>query len=263
MNEIIFPVIIVSVLALFFGILLVFASKKLAVEADETVTNVRNALPGANCGGCGYASCDSYAEAIVKNGAPVNACGVGGKTTSDAIAAIMGVEAGEQKEVRAYVCCHGCAEKPEDLLDYRGIKSCRAVADFYGGRENCTYGCTGYGDCVSACPFGAISIKNSVAVVDNSICAGCLACISACPKGIISTVPVAKAYIVACRNHEQGKYTRVSCTHGCIGCKKCEKACEAGAITVDGFLAKIDHSKCTLCGACAEGCPVHCIYFVQ
>lgn len=263
MNEIILPTIIVSVIAVFFGVLLVFASKKLAVEVDERVTKVRAALPGANCGGCGYASCDNYAEAIVNDGAPVNACGVGGGVAVDAIANIMGVEAGEQKEVRAYVCCHGCAEKPEDLLDYRGIKSCRAVADFYGGRENCTYGCVGYGDCVVACPFDAISIKNAVAVVDHKLCTGCLACASACPKGIISTLPVEKAYVVACRNHEQGKYTRVSCTRGCIGCKKCEKVCEAGAITVDGFLARIDHSKCTLCGACAEGCPVHCIYFVE
>ncbi len=263
MNEIIFPIIIVSVIALFFGVLLVFASKKLAVKVDETVAKVRSALPGANCGGCGYASCDSYADAIVNGGAPVNACGVGGKAAAESIAAIMGVDAGEQKEVKAYVCCHGCAEKPEDLLDYRGVKSCAAVMAFYGGRENCTYGCTGYGDCVAACPFGAISVKNSVAVVDHSLCTGCLACLKACPKGIISTVPKGKAYIVACRNHEQGKYTRVSCTHGCIGCKKCEKNCEVGAITVDGFLAKIDHAKCTLCGACAENCPVHCIYVVE
>ncbi|MBQ5816015.1 MAG: RnfABCDGE type electron transport complex subunit B, partial [Oscillospiraceae bacterium] len=122
MNEIILPIIIVSVIAVFFGVLLVFASKKLAVEVDERVTKVRSALPGANCGGCGYASCDSYAEAIVNDGAPVNACGVGGGVAADAIANIMGVEAAEKKAVRAYVCCHGCAEKPEDLLDYRGVK---------------------------------------------------------------------------------------------------------------------------------------------
>lgn len=263
MNEIILPIIIVSALGLFFGALLVFASKKLATETDETVQKIRDLLPGANCGGCGYASCDSYAAAIANDGAPVNACNVGGKQVADQIAAIMGVEAEEQKQVKAYVRCQGCAEKPEDLLDYRGVKTCGAVSAFYGGRVNCTYGCVGYGDCVAVCPFGAISIQNAIAVIEPSLCVGCLACVKTCPKGIIGTIPAEKGYAVACRNHEQGKYTRVNCSHGCIGCKKCEKVCEAGAITVEGFLASIDNDKCTLCGACAENCPAKCIKLVE
>jgi len=263
MKDLILPVIIVSALGLIFGTLLVFVSKKLAVKVDERVQKIRDALPGANCGGCGFASCDSYAEAVVNDGASVSACRVGGKAAADTIASVMGVDAGEQKTLKAFVRCQGCAEKPEDLLDYRGIKSCKSVASFYGGRLNCTYGCTGYGDCVEACAFGAISIKNAVAVVDQSLCVGCLACVDACPKKIISAIEAEGGYVVACRNHEQGKYTRVNCTHGCIGCKKCEKVCEVGAITVDGFLARIDRSKCTACGACAEGCPVHCIQLVK
>lgn len=263
MNELIIPVVIVSVIAVLFAVLLVFLSKKLAVPTDERVEKIREALPGANCGGCGYASCDSYAAAIVADGAPVNACRVGGKASSDVIAAVMGTEAGEQKELRAFVRCQGCAESQEAILDYRGIKSCKAVMSFYGGRPNCTYGCVGYGDCVSSCAFNAISIKNAIAVVDNSKCTGCLACVSACPKKIIDAIDANGGYVVACRNEEQGKYTRVNCTHGCIGCKKCEKVCEVGAVTVDGFLARIDRDKCILCGKCAEGCPVKCIELVK
>ncbi len=262
MNELILPVIIVSVIAVLFGVLLVFLSKKLAVPTDERVEKIRKALPGANCGGCGYASCDSYAEAIVSDGAFVNACRVGGKAASDVIASVMGVDAGDQKAVKAFVRCTGCAESPEKLLDYRGMKSCKAVSAFYGGRPNCTYGCVGYGDCVSACVFDAISIKDAIAVVDHKKCTGCLACVSSCPKNIITPIDADGGYVVACRNQEQGKYTRVNCTHGCIGCKKCEKACPVGAVAVDGFLALIDHEKCTLCGKCAENCPVACIKLV-
>ena len=263
MNEIILAIIIVSVIGLVFGALLVIVSKKFAVEVDERVEKIREALPGANCGGCGYASCDAYAEEIVAGSAPINACRVGGKASSDVIASVMGVDAGESKEVKAFVRCQGYAKGPEDLIDYRGVKSCKAVSSFYGGRLNCTYGCVGYGDCVDACAFGALSVQNAVAVVDREKCTGCLACLSACPKNIISAVDAAGGYEVACRNHEQGKYTRVNCEHGCIGCKKCEKNCPEGAITVDGFLATIDREKCTSCGICAENCPVKCIKLVD
>ncbi len=263
MNEIILAIIIVSVIGLVFGALLVFMSKKLAVPVDERVEKIRDALPGANCGGCGFASCDSYAEAIVSDGAPVNACRVGGKACSEVIASVMGVDAGEQKELKAFVRCQGCAKSQDEILDYKGIKSCKAVAAFYGGRPNCTYGCVGYGDCVEACAFDAISIKDAIAVVNHDKCTGCLACVNSCPKNIIDAIESIGGYVVACRNEEQGKYTRVNCTHGCIGCKKCEKVCEVGAVKVDGFLARIDREKCILCGKCAEGCPVKCIQMAK
>lgn len=261
MKDLLLPIAVVSALGLLFGVLLSFVQKKLAVPEDERVAKIREALPGANCGGCGFASCDSYAQAVVQDGAAVNICRVGGEKAAEKIAAVMGVDAGEQRRLRAYVRCRGCAESPQDLLDYRGIQSCKAVSAFYGGRLNCTYGCTGYGDCVAACSFNAISVQNAVAVVDPSRCTGCLACVEACPKGIIEPIEATPGYMVACRNREQGKYTRVECSHGCIGCKKCEKNCPSGAVTVDGFLARIDRQKCTLCGKCAQDCPVGCIQF--
>lgn len=259
MSDLFLPIIIVSVIALLFAVLLVIASKTLAVKVDERVEKIREALPGANCGGCGFASCDNYAEAIVNDGAEVNKCRVGGKECSDKICAVMGVEAAAMEDLIAFVRCQGHPETEEQRLNYRGVQSCKAAMSFYGGRLNCTYGCIGIGDCVSACQFDALTIENGIAKVDKNKCTGCLACVDACPKKIIGTVHRDSKYVVACRNHEQGKYTRMNCKVGCIGCKKCENTCEFDAVKVDGFLARIDKDKCTACGKCIEVCPVKCI----
>ena len=56
-----------------FGVLLVVISKVFAVETDERAVKITEALPGANCGACGYAGCADYADAIVNKGAPMNA----------------------------------------------------------------------------------------------------------------------------------------------------------------------------------------------
>ena len=98
MNGILAATLMVGGTGLLIGILLGIAGKKFYVEVDERETKVREALPGNNCGGCGYPGCDGLAKAIAEGKAPVNACPVGGAPVGEKIAAIMGVEAGSSEE---------------------------------------------------------------------------------------------------------------------------------------------------------------------
>ena len=58
---------------------------------------------------------------------------------------------------------------------------------------------------------------------------------------------------------DNGKVTMKNCDVGCIGCRICEKNCEAGAIKIENFVASIDYDKCTGCGVCVTKCPRHII----
>lgn len=77
--EIILAAVIVGGTGLLLGLFLGLAGKKFAVEIDEKEQQVREQLPGNNCGGCGYAGCDAMAKAIANGEAPVNGCPVGGR----------------------------------------------------------------------------------------------------------------------------------------------------------------------------------------
>ena len=128
-----------------------------------------------------------------------------------------------------------------------------------GGAKTCTYGCLGFGSCVKACPFDAIHIVDGVAVVGREACKACGKCVEKCPRHLIELVPYEQKTRVFCASRAKGKAVTEACETGCIGCKKCEKNCPAGAITVTDFCAHIDYSKCTNCGKCQEVCPRGCI----
>lgn len=245
---------VVGGVGIIIGILLGLAGKKFAVEVDERITQVRDCLPGSNCGGCGFAGCDACAEAIVAGNAPFNACSAGGD--SKAIAGIMGGEAVETEKMVAHVKCSGTCDKVNVKYRYYGVDDCRKVAFAPGrGEKACQFGCMGYGSCVSVCKFDAIHIVNGVAVVDNSKCMGCSACVKVCPNQLIELVPAASRFRVSCSSKDKGKDVKAACETGCIGCGICAKQCESGAITVENNIAKIDYSKCTGCGKCAAKCP--------
>lgn len=261
-NSIIWPVIVLGGIAIFFGIVLAYAAKKFAVEADPKVGEIRNLLPGANCGACGYTGCDPCAEAIAKGDAPVSVCCVGGAALAAKLAAFMGVEAsgsGAERQV-ARVICSGDKDNAKEKYEYQGIKDCKAAEMLAGGSKSCRFGCTGLGTCVKECPFDAIHVVNGVAVVDEEKCTACKKCIAACPKGIIEMVPVSKKVRVLCKNLDKGKSVIETCKVGCIACQKCLKACKFGAITVENNVAKIDYSKCVNCMMCAEVCPTKATY---
>lgn len=260
MNIVLWPVVTLGGLAIFFGMVLAFASKKFAVEVDPRVTDIRNVLPGANCGGCGFAGCDALAEAIVRGDAAITACPVGGSELAAKIAALMGVEAGSMEKQVARVICCGDKNNAKEKYEYFGIEDCKAAEMLAGGSKSCRFGCTGLGTCVKACPFDAIHVVNGVAVVDEEKCTACKKCIAVCPKNIIELVPVSKEVRVLCKNTEKGKAVMEACKVGCIACQKCVKACKFDAIVFENNLARIDYSKCVNCMMCAEACPTKTIY---
>ena len=247
---------VVGAVGLFIGLFLGIAGIKFKVEVDEREEAVLSALPGNNCGGCGYAGCANLAAAIAKGEAPVNACPVGGEPVGKEIAKIMGVEAGKETKKVAFVACQGTCDKAKTDYEYHGIADC-AMLSFVpnGGPKSCDYGCTGFGNCVKACPFDAIHVVDGVAVVDKDTCKACGKCVAACPKHLIELVPYEQKHLVQCSSKDKGKDVMSVCSVGCIGCKMCEKVCESDAVHVVDNIAHIDPEKCTNCGKCAEKCP--------
>ena len=247
---------VVGLVGIFMGLFLGVAGIKFKVEVDEKEEAVLAALPGNNCGGCGFAGCSGLAAAIAKGEAPVNACPVGGEAVGEKIAAIMGVEAESSERKVAFVHCQGDCEKTHKDYDYSGIEDCRMM-NFVpgGGPKSCNSGCLGYGTCAKVCPFDAIHVVNGVAVVDKEKCKACGKCIAVCPKHLISLIPYSAKQVVACSSVDKGPVTMKACDVGCIGCGLCVRNCPEQAVKVENFHAVIDHEKCIGCGACQEKCP--------
>jgi RnfABCDGE-type electron transport complex B subunit len=261
MIEILIPVGILFGIALLCAVLLTVANKYFGIKEDETAVAIRDCLPGANCGACGYSGCDGYAKALAnKETAETNLCVPGGDNTAKEIAAILGVESADVVEKVAYVACNGTCDAVKARYDFQGVKSCRVANLAYSGDKLCTYACLGYGDCVAVCPEGAITIEDGVARINPRKCIGCGICTRTCPNSIIHLINDTSRVVVECSNHAKGAETRKACTNGCIACGKCEKNCPEDAIHVVDNLATIDYSKCTGCGKCASVCPVHCIH---
>ena len=269
MGEILIAIGILGGLGVAFGAVLAAASKVFYVETDPRLEKLNECLPGANCGGCGYAGCAGYAEAVLNGEAPIGKCASGGNECAQAMAEIMGVEAGEVTRKVALVRCSGekIYDKDGNLVSgakskatYEGFKDCIAASKVGGnGPISCKYGCLGFGTCVKACKYDAISVVNGVAKVNEDRCVGCLACAAVCPRNLITAVEPNRNVVIACNSMAKGAVTTRGCTVGCIGCGLCKKICPEGAITVTNNLAVIDYSKCTNCGLCATVCPKHLI----
>lgn len=252
-------VIVVVAIALIAGVILSVASIVFAVPVDEKAEAIAGVLPGANCGACGYAGCSGYAEALAKGEAEVGLCSPGGPDVAEECAEILGVSAGSMEKKVAIIQCAGTCSVVDKKMSYDGIDTCKAATVLFGGDSACQYGCLGHGDCAAVCPENAITICNGLATVNEDLCVGCGLCAKACPKNVIIIEAQKWTQHVRCKNTDKGAETRKTCKVGCIGCMKCQKECEAGAITVTNFNATIDYSKCTNCGHCKEVCPVKAI----
>ncbi len=253
--DIVIPILIVAVIGLIAGIVLTVAAKLMHVSVNEKVEQIRDELPGANCGACGFAGCDDYASALVtKEGVSTSACPVGGAYLSIAIARILGVESETAEPKIATVLCRGSSDAIRRVMKHDKEWSCRAATQLYGGQMECRYGCLGLGDCVQACPHDAIKIVNRLAVVEKEACVGCGLCEKACPKNVIEMREESKRIYIACKSLDTGLFTMKACEEGCIGCKRCVDVCRFDAIKVENNLAKIDYDKCKMCGMCVKEC---------
>lgn len=242
------------------GLGLSVAYLKLAVKVDEKIKDILEILPGVNCGACGFAGCEAYAEKLVKEEVETNLCAPGGEEVVLQIAEILGVEAEITEQKIAAVKCRGGNKECIDRFVYDGIYDCKAADMVHRGHKGCVYSCLGYSTCVAVCPFNAISMDNNgLPVIDEEKCTGCGKCVKECPKGILELIPKSQKVYVACSSLDKGKVVRKICKVGCIGCKVCEKSCPVNAICMENDIAKIDYSKCTSCGICVYRCPTSSI----
>jgi electron transport complex protein RnfB len=252
----------VSGLGLTFGLLLAVASKLLAVQKDELIERLENALPGLNCGACGYAGCVSYAEAIARDKeTEINLCAPGGESVMNKLAEITGREVSLSKEkMVTQVHCRGGRKTSLYHFDYKGVKDCNALFALYGGDKVCPYGCLALGSCIQVCPVDAIGYDDEGLVwVDKIECIGCGKCIEVCPTGVMQFIPYKADYIVACNSIDKGGKVKKYCSVGCIGCKICEKKSPQGGYKVENFLARIDYSQKGERENGAIKCPSKCI----
>ena len=267
-QTIIWTIAIISVLGLLLALVLFFIAKKFKVEEDPRIDEVEKVMPGANCGGCGFAGCRAFADAAVKaKDLDGQFCPVGGNEVMKKVAAILGYEVKEKAPMVAVVRCNGSCENRPRTNSYDGYPSCKVKAALYSGDTGCAFGCLGCGDCVAACQFGALSMDaaTGLPVVDESKCTACGKCVAACPKRVIELRkkgPRGMRVYVSCINKEKGPAARKACSAACIGCGLCAKTCQHDAITVTDNVAYIDFEKCKLCRECEAVCPTGAIHGV-
>jgi RnfABCDGE-type electron transport complex B subunit len=255
--SILYTLLVSFILALLLGVLLGVFKKLFFVPVDERVENVRAVLPGSNCGGCGYAGCDAYAEAVV-SGAPTNACVAGGPSVAEAVAKALGTTAQAVEPKVVILACQGSKDHAQNKADYCGVETCAAAKIAVNGIKQCNYGCIGFGDCAKVCGFGALSMGgDGLPHVDYAKCVGCLSCVKACPQMLFATVNAKQTGSIAlCSNRTTNKPSVLKgCKVGCIKCGKCETACPHGAIKVTNGIPLVDYNKCVSCGTCVAGCP--------
>ncbi len=255
MESYIYPIVIFVIMGILFGILLTVLSKVFAVKTDPRTEKISESLPGANCGGCGYAGCADYADAIVNKNAPMNLCSPGGADAAAIIGNIMGTDVSASEKKIPVLHCKGDCNSTSRVFNFDGVQTCSSAKRFYGGTGSCMHGCLGLGDCAAVCPKGCITIKNGIAAICTEECISCGKCASACPNNLIELRSIKKKVDVLCSSKDIGAAAVKACKSSCIGCGKCVKVCRLSAIEIKDFHAVIDYDKCVSCGLCAKECP--------
>lgn len=265
MTIILYTLAVSASLALILGFLLGFFKKMFYVPVDPLVEKIRECLPGANCGGCGFPGCDGFASAVAAGNAPANGCTAGGVETAKAVGAVLGVEVSAVQTV-AVLACQGAKEFAPIKGFYNGVKTCQGVKLSINGNKLCSFGCIGFGDCVAVCQFDALHMgEDGLPHVDASKCTGCGMCIKECPQKILSKTPLTqKGAVALCSNRNPVKAQIIKhCKVGCIKCGKCERSCPQKAIVITNGIPVIDYTKCDSCGTCIAGCPTKVLKLLE
>jgi electron transport complex protein RnfB len=260
-STVLITIISLSLLALVSSVILYLVAQKFKVFEDPRIDEVQAVLPAANCGGCGFAGCRNFAEALVKADTfeGLN-CPVGGASVMAQAAAILGKVAPVVDPTVAVLLCNGTPEFRPNTSKYDGVPDCRIAHNLYLGESDCSYGCLGKDDCARACTFDALYMnrETGLPVIIDEKCVSCGACVKACPRHLIELRKKAKKdrkIYVACQNCDRGGPARRACKVACIACNKCYNVCEFSAITIENNLAYIDATKCTFCRKCVTECP--------
>ena len=266
METIIATIIVALILSFLLGILLGLFKKIFAVKTDPKVGQIREALSGANCGGCGFAGCDSFAEAVASGKAEPTGCIAGGSNTAKKIAELLGVSAQEVMPKVTFLACNGTKECAKERGTYNGVKTCKAAALSINGTKVCAFGCIGLGDCIEVCPFDALHMgKDGLPVVDYAKCTGCGKCAAQCPKKLFHIIPKdTKGSIAMCSNRSDNKpQIRKDCSVGCFKCGMCVRKCPEHCIELVNGIPQIDYTKCTSCKECINACPDKVLHLFQ
>lgn len=264
MNTAILVLIVMTIVGLVFGFVLAYVNKKFAVEVNPLIHLVEDVLPKGQCGGCGYAGCAAYAEAVVLDpDVPPNLCLPGKKAVANAVAELTGKVAPEIEPRVAQVRCSGSHSKAIRNYSYKGVEDCVAASLLQGGPKGCQYGCLGFGTCVKNCPFGAMTmVEEGLPIVDDKKCTGCGKCETVCPKNVMHLVPIGSPVSVTCNSKDKGAVARKLCDISCLGCGLCAKNCPHDAIKVENNLALVDPHICMeKCDnpTCLAKCPTGAI----
>lgn len=268
MNTVNSIVVVLGLVGAFFGLILAFANKKLAVELNPLIHLVEDILPKGQCGGCGFAGCMAYAEAVVLNkDVSPDLCIPGKKVVAQKVAELTGKKSVEVEPRIAYVKCANPIATASKKYIYSGIQDCVAANILHSGPKNCKYGCVGFGTCVKQCVFEAIELNDQgLPVIDKTKCTGCGKCESACPKHVIQMIPYDVHVGVVCNSLDKGAVARKVCSVACIGCGLCRKQCPYGAIEIENNLAIVNSHICIeKCDQmdCLEKCPTKAIETCQ